>query len=124
MSDFYYDHLNKPQQAVYHALLKGISAISDEFLIPDCDAADLADIFFRFRLDHPEIFWAVGYRCRYYPGSPNRIFTPEYLFRKDKILEHRKAMQARVANLVRPMAKMTELEKEKYVHDFICVNVT
>ena len=30
---------------------------------------------------------------------------------------------ARVEKLVRPAAKLSELEKEQYVHDFICENV-
>ena len=32
-------------------------------------------------------------------------------------------MASRVEKLVRPAKSMSELEKEKYVHDFICQNV-
>ena len=45
------------------------------------------------------------------------------LFEKAKIREHQKAMASRVEKLVRPAKSMSELEKEKYVHDFICQNV-
>ena len=48
---------------------------------------------------------------------------PEYLFEKEKVKEHQKAMKARVEKLVRPAKDFTEWEKEKYVHDFICENV-
>ena len=48
---------------------------------------------------------------------------PEYLFDKDKIREHQKAMQARIEKLVRPAKTLSDFEKEKYVHDFICDNV-
>lgn len=44
-------------------------------------------------------------------------------FEKGKIKEHQKALKARVEKLVRPAMKLSEWEKEKYVHDFICENV-
>ena len=81
------------------------------------------NVFFQLRLDHPEIFWATGYKYRYYKESPNIIFIPEYLFDKAKIKEHQKAMKSRVEKLVRPAQNFSEWEKEKYVHDFICQNV-
>ena len=49
--------------------------------------------------------------------------NPEYLFEKGKIKEHKKALESRVEKLIRPAAKLSEWEKEKYVHDFICENV-
>lgn len=55
--------------------------------------------------------------------SPNLIFVPEYLFEKNKVKEHQRAMQARVEKLVRPVKDKSEWEKEKFVHDFICENV-
>lgn len=120
---YYYKQLNKQQQAIYYALLKGIQNLEEEFIIPKCEKEELYDIFFRMRLDHPEIFWATGFRYKYYNDSPNLIFVPEYLFKKNKIQEHQKAMSARIEKLVRPALKLSEWEKEKYVHDFICENV-
>ena len=32
-------------------------------------------------------------------------------------------MTARVEKLIRPAQKLSEWEKEKYVHDFICENI-
>ena len=115
--------MNKQNQAVYHALLKGIQNIDAEILIPRCEGEALYNIFFQLRLDHPEIFWATGFTYKFYTDSPNVIFVPEYLFEKSKILEHKKAMEARVEKLVRPALKLSEWEKEKYVHDFICEHV-
>ena len=123
MEAYYYQQLDKQQQSVYFAILKGVQNLEEEFLIPRCDGEMLYDIFFRMRLDHPEIFWTSGFRYKYYPDSPNLIFVPEYLFRKDKILEHQKAMTARVEKLTRPAKQLSEEEKEKYVHDFICENI-
>ena len=123
MEQYYYNHMDKQKQAAYHAMLQGIRNLADEFQIPALDADSLYNVFFQLRLDHPEIFWATGYKYRYYKDSPNIIFIPEYLFEKSKIKEHQKAMTARVDKLVRAAAKLSEWEKEKYVHDFICENI-
>ena len=123
MEQYYYNHMNKAQQAAYHSILSGVKNLADEFQIPALEGEELYNIFFQMRLDHPEIFWVSSYKYRYYKDSPNLIFIPEYLFDKKKICEHQKAMTARVEKLIRPAQKLPEWEKEKYVHDFICENI-
>ena len=123
MEQYYYNHMNKAQQAAYHSILSGVKNLADEFQIPALEGEELYNVFFQMRLDHPEIFWMSSYKYRYYKDSPNLIFIPEYLFDKKKICEHQKAMTARVEKLIRPAQKLSEWEKEKYVHDFICENI-
>ena len=124
MEPFYYTRMTKAQQAAYHVIMQGANALMDEFQIPRIESAELYDVFFRLRLDHPEIFWMTGFQYKYYQDSPNLIFVPEYLFDKNKIREHQKAMTARVEKLARAAKDLSEWEKEKYIHDFICENVT
>ena len=123
MEQYYYNHMNKAQQAAYHSILSGVKNLADEFQIPALEGEELYNVFFQMRLDHPEIFWGSSYKYRYYKDSPNLIFIPEYLFDKKKICEHQKAMTARVEKLIRLAQKLSEWEKEKYVHDFICENI-
>ena len=123
MEPYYYTKMSKPQQAVYYAIYQGLMALSDSFQVPKLEGRELSDVFFQLRLDHPEIFWAEGFHYRYYQDSANITFLPEYIFEKGKIKEHQKALKARVEKLVRPAMKLSEWEKEKYVHDFICENV-
>ena len=123
MEQYYYNHMNKAQQAAYHSILSGVKNLADEFQIPALEGEELYNVFFQMRLDHPEIFWVSSYKYRYYKDAPNLIFIPEYLFDKKKICEHQKAMTARVEKLIRPAQKLSEWEKEKYVHDFICENI-
>ena len=99
MEQYYYNHMNKQEQAAYHGILQGLSGLADEFQIPALDGETLYNVFFQLRLDHPEIFWVTGFRYKYYQNSPNFIFIPEYLFKKEKIIEHQKAMNARVEKL-------------------------
>ena len=123
MEPYYYSHMNKQQQAVYHAMKTGIQSLAPSFPCPRMDGKELTDVFLKLRLDCPEIFFVSGFHFRYYPDSANVELSPEYLFDKNKIKDHQKAMKARVEKLVRPAVTMAELEKEQYVHDFICQNV-
>ena len=115
--------MDRERQSVYRAMHQGLLSPADSFQVPKIDGHALSDIFFELRLDHPELFWAASFKYKYYADSPNLIFIPEYLFEKSKIKDHQKAMTARVKKLARPAAKLSETEKEKYIHDFICENI-
>ena len=123
MEPYYYSRMNKLHQNIYHAMKTGLTSLTPSFLAPWADNRELAEIFFKLRLDCPEIFYAVGFRCRFYKDGSNVEITPEYLFDKGKVMEHQKAMKARVEKLVRPAKDMTEWEKEVYIHDFICSGI-
>lgn len=123
MEEYYNSLMNKVEKAVYHAIKTGLLNIESSFLVPRMEGKELGDIFFKLRLDHPEIFYAVGFRYRFYENALNVEFIPEYLFEQSKIKEHQKAMKGRVDKLIRPARHLSELEKELYIHDFICENV-
>lgn len=121
---YYYQQLSKTEQKAYYAMKKGLLDLAVSFSVPRLDGKRLADIYFMVRMDCPEIFWSEKFSYRYYQDSDHVELIPEYLFKKNQILEHQKAMDARVRKLVRQAQGMTEKEKELFVHDFICKNVT
>ena len=123
MEPFYYQHLEKSEQTIYHAIKTGLTALEDHFLVPYADPARISMIFFLVRLDCPEIFYAVTFKLRKWPQSDNLEILPEYLFDKKTIRQQQKAMSARVEKLARAVSTKTELEKELYIHDFICENI-
>ena len=121
---YYYGQLSRPLQGVYDALLGGFRALAPGIRIPMLDEKQLADVYLRLKLDEPLLFYVTGYRCRWMTGAAHMDLLPEYLFDKNKIREHQKAMTARVEKLARAAKDLSEWEKEKYIHDFICENVT
>ena len=123
METYYYQQMSRHEQAAYHAMKTGFIALSPGFSVPRLENRELSDIFFRLRLDCPEIFYVTGFSYRFAPGAENVELLPEYLFDKAKIKDHQKAMASRVEKLARPAKNMTALEKERYIHDFICQNV-
>ena len=68
------------------------------------------------------IFWSVTFKYRHYDDSTYVELIPEYFFTKDKIKEHRQAMESRVKKLARQAEKLDEKGKELYIHDFISLN--
>ena len=123
MEPYYYQHMTKPRQAAYHAMKTGFTALSPAFSVPRLENRELSDIFFQLRLDCPEIFYVTGFSYRFYPGADHVELVPEYLFDKSKVKDHQKALSARVEKLARPARSMSDWEKERYIHDFICENV-
>ena len=123
MEPYYYSQMNKTEQSAYHAMKTGLTALAPSFAVPRLENRELADIFFKLRLDCPELFYGTGFHYRFYQNSGSVEMIPEYLFDKGKVKEHQKAMSARTAKLVRLAESMTEWEKERYIHDFICTSV-
>lgn len=121
--EYYYSLLSKAQQNTYHAIKTGLASLAPSFQIPRLEHKELSDVYMMVRLDHPEIFYSVNFKYRFYPDSGNAEMIPEYLFEKKKVQEHQKAMKARVEKLVRPATKLSEVEKLLYIHDFICQNI-
>ena len=122
--NYYYEQLNKEQQKAFYAIKEGLLNLQDSFAVPMLSKKELSDIYFMVRLDNPGIFYSVTFSYKYYADSTAVEIIPQYLFSKDKIREHRLAMESRVRKLVRQMADLDEKGKELFIHDFIVKNVT
>ena len=120
---YYYQQLSKIEQKAYYAIKEGLMNLASSFTVPLLDAKTLSDLYFLVRMDCPEIFWSVKFSYRYYQECDHAEMIPEYLFKKQQILEHQKALDSRVKKLARQAEKLSEKEKEQYIHDFICQNV-
>ena len=120
---FYFSRMSRPMQEAYHALITGMTEVQTGIRIPRLGSEELRTLFFQLRLDHPELFHVVSYSCRAAYNAETWEFLPEYMFSKPKILDHRRALKARVERISRPMQNMTNAERERYIHDFILENV-
>ncbi len=124
MEPYYYSQMNKQQKRIYYEIKDGLESVSQCFDVSRIEGTQLNDIFYKVRLDCPEIFYASTFQYSYYKDSELIKIKPVYLFEKNKIREHQMAMTARVKKLVRVVMDKNDWEKEQYIHDFICENVT
>lgn len=123
MELFYYNQLGKPEQKAYMHMKEGICNLEWEFDVTRLDGVQLSDIFYRLRLDCPEIFYVSGFKYSFYPESNMVHMKPDYLFDKNKIKDHKAALKSRIDKLCRKAENMSDWDKEVYIHDFICENV-
>lgn len=123
MEPYYYSQLNRQQQRVYKVIKNGLNSLEESFEVPRIEKEILSDIFYKLRLDCPEIFYAATFKYSFYQDSNMIKLKPVYLFEKNKIKDHQKAMKARVEKLVRAVKDKNDWDKEIYIHDFICGNV-
>lgn len=123
ISQYYYQQMSRLQQTVYRQMYDGLSALSPSFQVTALSMQELSEILFQLRLDHPQIFYVTGFSCRKAQGADSVMMQPKYMFEKKKIREHQKTLQARMERLLRPAENLGELEKERYIHSFICENV-
>ena len=120
---YYYQQLPPQERAAYHGMLTCLQSLAPSARIPRLPMETLGTLFFQLRLDHPEIFYAVGFSCRAVPEAAFVEFWPEYRFEKKRIREHRQAIEARVTRLLRPLRSLPPVEQERAIHDFILENV-
>lgn len=124
MEPYYYSQMNKQQQRIYQVIKNGLESLAESFDVPRVEKTELSDIFYKLKLDCPEIFYASTFHYSFYEDSTLLRMKPVYLFDKNKIKEHQIAMTSRVEKLTRIVKDKSDLEKELYIHDFICENVT
>ena len=122
-AQYYYQQLPPQERAAYHGMLSCLRELTPSARIPRLPMETLSTLFFQLRLDHPEIFYAVGFSCRAVPEAAFVEFWPEYRFEKKRIREHRQAIEARVTRLLRPLRSLPPAEQERAIHDFIVENV-
>lgn len=119
----YYAHLSKEERGAYEAMYAGFLRLDKSIRVPKLPGEALARIFFQVRLDNPMIFYVTSFSYRFALDASHVELLPVYLFEKGKILEHKKAIEARVARLTRPMQGKSQEEQERMIHDFLCDSV-
>ena len=100
MEAYYYQPMDRIGQSVYHAMKTGFAELRPSFPVPCLDGRRLSDVFFKLRLDCPDIFYVTGFSYRLVPGASNVELLPDYRFGKGKVREHQKALSARIIRLV------------------------
>lgn len=123
ITEYYFSKLDKDKKAAYYAMLEGFENLKSSFMVPRLEGSELFNVHFLLRLDHPEMFYSKGIKYKYYENSTQVEVIPEYLFDKKKIKSHQQAISSRINKITRDAANMSDEEKLKYIHDFICDSV-
>ena len=123
---YYYNQLNKGEQAIYRAFYKGVMAHQDVIPIPIrgiMSSATFDKVFYAMTRDNPLIYFLNQTACSYAQDMfGHTAICPQYFFSEAKIKEYNKKIQDAVNELAVKL-KLTEgsdYEKELKVHDWMC----
>ncbi len=104
-------------------MLSGFGELAGTIRVPLLEGKAYGDLLFRLKLDNPGIFYVNSCSMRWVHGADHVELLPEYMFDKARIREHQRAVEARLEKLLRPARELSPMDKELYIHDFICANV-
>lgn len=89
-SEYYYSQMTRLQQSVYRQIYDGMTQLSPSFSVTALPMAELSDLWFRLRLDHPMIFYVTSFRCRKTAGADTVLSNRNTCLRKRRSWSTRK----------------------------------
>lgn len=126
---YYYNQLNKREQAIYRAFYDGVKAHKDIIPIPVKGVFTkeaFNRIFSAITRDNPLIYYLNQSACNMAHDMLGHVaICPQYFFTKEKIKEYNRKIE-KVVNTLIAQLKLTECsdyEKAIKVHDWLCKNV-
>lgn len=125
---FYYNQLNKNEQAIYKAFYQGVMEHRDIILIPvkRISQEQFTKIYAAITRDNPLIYYMNQSACNLVTdGLGHTAICPQYFFKKDKVKEYNRKIENAVNSLVAQL-KLTEgsdYDKALKIHDWFCQNI-
>ena len=123
---YYYNQLNKGEQAIYRAFYKGVMAHQDVIPIPirgSLSEDKFNRIFMAMTRDNPLIYFLNQTACSFAQDMfGHTAICPQYFFSKDVIKQYNRKIEDAVNSLAvsLKLTEGSEYEKERKVHDWMC----
>ena len=122
--EFYYNMMSVEEQWIYRTLYEGFMHYEDSFNVYKCDTGQLAKIYEKVLLDHPELFYireiVIETKCL----IEGYLIRPTYKFSQNEVKDINGAVYGQIRDILIQCNGKTEQEKELIIHDFIIRNVT
>ena len=123
---YYYNQLNKGEQAIYRAFYKGVMAHQDVIPIPirgTLSEEKFNRIFMAMTRDNPLIYFLNQTACSFAQDMlGHTAICPQYFFSKEVIKQYNRKIEDAVNSLAvsLKLTEGSEYEKERKVHDWMC----
>lgn len=108
----------KAYDQIYSAIYKGCDTVTMSVPV---HYGDLESIIYSISYDHPELFWAESAFTYYYNGSGEvTSVTVSFNSTANGLSDHQRAFESAVSKvLTKANTFSTDIEKVKYVHDYL-----
>ena len=126
---YYYNQLNKQEQAVYKAFYNGLMAHEDVIPIPikgQLSKEVFNKIFRAMTRDNPLIYYVNQSACNWATDAfGHTAICPQYFYSRETVRKYNRNIENAVNNLAAQLklTEGTDYEKEVRVHDWFCKNV-
>jgi len=123
---YYYNHLSNKEKNVYTAIYKGVTALREEIFVSDRISKDsVSKVFHALSHDNPHLYYFNQTFMKYAATPFGMVFAPQYFCNREQIDTYNSRIEIIVNKLVADLRlnECSDLEKEKRVHDYFCLNV-
>lgn len=126
---YYYEQLNKQEQAIYKAFYNGLMDHEDVIPIPikgQLSKGVFNKIFRAMTRDNPLIYYVNQSACNWATDAfGHTAICPQYFYSKEIVKKYNRNIEKAVNNLAAQLklTEGTDYEKEIRVHDWFCKNV-
>lgn len=125
---FYYNQLNKSEQAIYKAFYQGVMEHRDIIPIPvkRISQEQFTKIYAAITRDNPLIYYMNQSACNLATdGLGHTAICPQYFFTRDKVKEYNRKIENAVNSLVAQLKLLegSDYDKALKVHDWFCENI-
>lgn len=124
---YYFNRLTPKEKEIYTTLYKGVTALDKEIYFPKMVTQDeISRIFHAVTHDNPHLYYFNQTHMDIGMTPFGSLFLPQYFCNREQIETYNGRIQECVSRIVSDMGLLnySELEKEKRVHDYLCLNCT
>ena len=128
MEPYYYSVMTKEERLVYQTIRREIAAGNSIFSVPSLTLREIASVYDRFRLDHPQIVGLDSFSVRRSHGADSMTFLRNTRFDAKKMKTVQDAVTARLNRIASGFSydgypAGRERAAVEYAHDFILTGV-
>lgn len=123
---YYYNHLSANEKKLYTVLYKGVIALDKEIYFSKIVSLDIIHrVFFAITHDNPHLYYFNQTHLDIRTTPLGSVFLPQYFCNREQIETYNGRVQECVNKIVTALDLLScsELEKEKRIHDYMCLNV-
>ncbi len=116
--------LNDSERKAYDTMVDGFYDYSDRIQVSGVEMDFLQGLFEKMRQDIPGLFFVESTTYLYSPFTKTGTVMPKYRFPKEQTDSTMLALKSKCNEILKDIRCLSDLEKEKVIHDQICKNVT
>lgn len=120
---YFRSNLSVEEQIVYDCVLSGLISFKAYIKIPNIETKKIQDVFQKVLLDNPIIFFVETVSYQIVNGKYCNMIIPKYRFGKNQTKSTICAIFNKTKKIIKSCKDLTELSKEKMVHNYLISNV-